>query len=1059
MGVARVQAFANFIVKRRVFVVLAALFVTAFFGLKLLNLKVIVDADELLPRDHPFVSVTERVQAVFGNRYTVVIGVTPRSGSVYTPTVLGKVLAITDRLAQTPGVTRGNLQSLAAPRDKDIAGNAGGLTVSRLLDHVPANAAEALHVRDRLAQNPAYGGVLVSRDERTAAIYVEFKKDPEGFGHVMSEVEAAVAPARSPDVSIAVAGQPVFLSALEIFSKRMAWLLPIAILLIGLIHLEAFRTVQGLLLPLVTAILALVWSLGIMTLAGVHLDPFNNVTPILILAVAAGHAVQMLKRYYEEFDRLCADPSLTPREASRQAVVASMIKVGPVMIAACLIAALSFMSLIVFDIHAIRTFGVFCGLGILSIVGVELTFTPALRAMLPPPAKNEAMAEKAINAWDRVAGWLAQRVITPAARKQVFVLAAVFVVVMAAGASRIVIDNSLRSFFAADTPARIDDAALNQRLAGTNTFYVLVEGKSDDALKDPAVLRAMETTQAWLNRQPGVGHTLSMVDLLKQINRGLNGGAPSAATLPADPALISQYLLLYSLSGEPGDFDGLVDYPYRNGIIQAFVKTDSSAFVADLNTRIAPVIKANFPASVTVRLGGSITTPTAMNEVMVAGKAKNIVQIFAMVFVISALLFRSISLGALILAPLVMTTFAVFGVMGLIGIPLQIATATVSALAIGIGADYAIYLTWRLREELRHGAGEGAAIRATFASAGKAVMFVATAVAGGYAVLMASIGFNVHIWLGFLTCVSMAVAAGSTLTLFAAALLTVRPAVIFGGQRAPHDLGRAVTASLIGLGLIAGLGLGLARPARAADADAARLMAESLKVTNALRSNAIGRFVLTNPGGQTRVRQTLSISELKPDGVHNKRVVRFNAPADIAGTSVLTIENGGSDDDIWVYLPALKKVRRLPSSSRKDAFVGTDFSYGDVLGHPVDEWLHRRLRTETLAGVPTVVIESVARDAGVIASTGYTRRISWLRQSDAVLMQAQYFDAGGTLAKLYTASNIQLVDAANHRFQPMRQVMRNMITGHSTAIEYSSFRTDQPVRSDQFEARALERPF
>lgn len=1046
------ERFANLVVAQRRWVLAATLLLTLLLGLQLRHLNVIVDADELLPRDHPFVEVTERVQALFGNRYTVVIGITPKQGDVWQPAVLGKVLAITDRLAATPGVTRANLQSLAAPRAKDIDGNADGLIVSRLLDHVPASLAEARAVRTRLLANPAYRDVLVGRNERTAAIFVEFAKDPKGFGHVMDKVEAAIAPARGPDVSIAVAGQPVFLADLEIFSKRMAWLLPIAILLIGLVHFEAFRTVQGLILPLVTAVLALVWSLGIMTLFGVHLDPFNNVTPILILAVAAGHAVQMLKRYYEEYDRLRADPCIDARSASRAAVVASMVRVGPVMMGACLIAALSFLSLIVFDIQAIRTFGVFCCLGILAIVVVELSFTPALRAMLPPPAAREADAEKAITMWDRFAALLAEQVIDTAHRRRVFIGAGLFALLMLAGAANVRIDNSLRSFFSSNLEARVDDRLLNDRLAGTNSFYVLVEGASDDAIKDPKVLAAMARTQAWLAAQPGVGHTLSLVDLLKQINRGMTGGT-GVGTLPQDGDLIAQYLLLYSMSGEPGDFDGLVDYNYRNAIIQAFVKTDSSAFVADLDARIRPVIAANFPPGVTVRLGGSITTPTAMNEVMVNGKIKNIIQIYAMVFLVSALLFRSLSLASLILLPLLFTTIAVFGVMGIAGIPLQIATATVSALAIGIGADYAIYMTWRLREELRATGGkdEPGAIRATFASAGKAVMFVATAVGAGYAVLMASAGFNIHIWLGMLTVVSMVVAALSTLTLFLAALLAVRPRVIFGGS-APR-LRPALAASALVL-LIGGLGL--PNRAQAQGVDAAQLMADSLKAGKALRSTAIGRFVLTNKAGQSRVRDTLSVSELKPDGINNRRVVRFTGPADIAGTAVLTVENDGADDDIWVYLPALKKVRRLPASSRKDAFVGTDFSYGDVLGHPVAEWTHRLLRSETLNGVATRVVESLPRDAGVTAATGYGKRVSWLRAADNMLVKAEYYDATGTLIKTYATEDVRLVDPANHRFQAMRQVMRNLTTGHSTTIEYSSFRTDQPVPASQFQPRSLE---
>ena len=1068
--------YAGLVVRHRNIILALSLLITVILGLQLRHLEVIVDADELLPRTHPFVQVTERVQAVFGNRYTVVIGVTPKHGDVFTPDVLGKVLAVTNAMIATPGVTPGNIQSLAAPRAKDIDGNAEGLVVSRLLDHAPATRAEALAVKARLGANPQYRDVLVSKDGRTAAIYVEFKKDPKGFGHVMQQVEAAIAPIRDSNTSVEVAGQPVFLGLLETFSKRMGWLLPIAILLIGAIHLEAFRTIQGLILPLVTAILALVWSLGIMTLAGIHLDPFNNVTPILILAVAAGHAVQMLKRYYEEYDRLRADPAMDPGQANRLAVSASIVKVGPVMLAACTIASLSFMSLAWFDIQAIRTFGIFCGLGIISIAAVELTFTPALRAMLPAPKRREMTAEKAITFWDRFAAALAAQVSTSAARWRVFVSAAVLAGVLSVGASQVHIDNSLRSFFGADLAERQDDRTLNTALAGTNTFYVLVEGKSDDAIKDPVVLRAMEKTQAFLAAQTGIGHTLSVVDMLKQINRGMNGGEATAGSLPASADLVSQYLLLYSMSGEPGDFDGLVDYPYRNAIIQAFVKTDSSVFVADINKRILPVIKANFPDTVTVRLGGSITTPTAMNEVMVDGKVKNVIQIFAVVFIVAAVMFRSALLAGLILVPLAATLLAVFGVMGFAGIPLQIATSTMAALAIGIGADYAIYLTWRLREELKGGADEATAIAATYATAGKAVLFVATAVAGGYAVLMASLGFNVHLWLGLLTSVSMVAAALSTLTIYAALLLAVRPGVIFAtaadtpepeddyaGAPAPQA-GAVSRHAAIALGLVlAGAALWGASPvyaqtagASTASPDAAQLMASSLKVSKPQRSLAVGRFVLINAAGQQRVRQTTSTTDLKPDGVNNRRITRFSSPADIAGTAVLTVENTG-DDDIWVYLPALKKVRRLTATNRRDAFVGTDFSYGDVLGHPVEEWTHRIVRKDNIEGAAGFVVESMPRDAAVAAATGYSRRVTWLRAADHVPVKTEYYGPQQSLVKVYSASDVRLVDTARHCFQPMRQVMKNVVTGHTTVIEYSTFKTDVSVGDDQFQPRALER--
>jgi predicted RND superfamily exporter protein len=124
-----------------------------------------------------------------------------------------------------------------------------------------------------------------------------------------------------------------------------------------------------------------------------------------------------------------------------------------------------------------------------------------------------------------------------------------------------------------------------------------------------------------------------------------------------------------------------------------------------------------------------------------------------------------------------------FGVMGALGIPLQIATALVSAMAVGIGADYGIYMSYRLREELsRPDVSEKMAFEKAFRSAGKATLFVSSAVAGGFGVLMLSWGFNVHMWMGFLIALAMFVSAMSALTVFPALILSIRPKYIFGDR-------------------------------------------------------------------------------------------------------------------------------------------------------------------------------------------------------------------------------------------------------------------------------------
>src|SRR3989441_6738304 len=173
-----------------------------------------------------------------------------------------------------------------------------------------------------------------------------------------------------------------------------------------------------------------------MGLVKVPMDAFNVTTPILIFAVAAGHAVQILKRYYEEYHRLARSGTMPASAASRQAVVESLTRVGPVMLAAGIVAGLGFLSLVVFEVATIRTFGVFTALGIFSALVLELTFIPALRSLLPPPGQRESRRETEHRIWDlateTIAGWVLGR-----GRRRIYAGTAALLVIWSVAAARV----------------------------------------------------------------------------------------------------------------------------------------------------------------------------------------------------------------------------------------------------------------------------------------------------------------------------------------------------------------------------------------------------------------------------------------------------------------------------------------------------------------------------------------------------------------------------------------------------------------------------------------------
>jgi predicted RND superfamily exporter protein len=1166
------RSYIDFIVRFRWPVVILVAIATVFLSMMGGTLTVIIDPNNIVPRSHPFIATTLKVEEVFGSRYVAVIGITPKQGDIFQPKVLEKVQRITGKLREVPRVVKTNLLSVAARRTKDIRGNADGMIVKQMMSDVPVTPEEMQALKEALQRNTAYMNSIVSNDFKTTVILAEVRDrkktdGPEvkgGFTFVQSKINAIVDAERDDTVDITVSGYPPFLSMFELFAGRTPLLLFAALIIIGIIHWEAFRTVQGLLLPLLTPLVAVEWSKGVMGLSNVPLDIFNMSTPILILAVGAGHAVQLLKRYYEEYHRLNPDPdsnietswkktSMAERigisvsfvalycwlyfntvgwtnatigswkgnltvggwgpdlttffsrtvgpgfggnqivkiasflilagvlywawdglyrlvrywrnpaahtsaatiNANQQAVVESIVKIGPVMLTAGIVAVCGFLSLAVFDIVSIKVFGLFSGIGILCVLIVEMTLIPALRSLLPPPGKKEAKLEREERFWDRLTGFYASTILGPN-RNKIFWIAGAVVVFSCVGMTRLFVESSLKKYFDPSLPLLQSDVKLNERMAGTNNVYIMIEGDKPDAIKDPAVLRAMDRLQDFITKQPHIGKVMSLAEFIKRMNQSMNNDDPAYFKIPDKQETIAEYLLLYSMSGEPGDFDTYVDYEYRLANMVVFSHSDSTVHMLEMWDQVKQYVAKEFPPNIKVSIGGSVAQSAAITEVIVKDKILNVIQIASVVFLIAAIVFRSLAAGLLVITPLLLSVIVNMGLLGVLGLKLNIPVALTSALAIGIGADYAIYMLFRLREEIAKGTEENEAFRSVLTTAGKACLFVASAVAGGYAVQAFSRGYFPHTWNAILIGTAMLVSVTGALTVMPALVHKFRPKFIFNGadMKAKSSTTTASTAAAVAVLGIAVLLAGAPAPAHALTP--VEIMEKNFLSTKYQDSISQTTMTLTNKEGKQRVRKTFGTSKLEGNGIDNMRMTRFLEPADVKGTVSLLIEHSDKDDDIWIYLPSTKKVRRLISSNKKDSFVGTDFSYGDVIGHKPKEWNHTLTKEEEFDGKPCFVIESTPKTPNIKTDSGYSKRVSWIQKDTFVTLKAVFYDESGELLKELHYSNIKVADPAKQRYQPYLLEAKNFQTEHSTQIRIDESKANTGVKDDFFTTRYME---
>ncbi len=244
---------------------------------------------------------------------------------------------------------------------------------------------------------------------------------------------------------------------------------------------------------------------------------------------------------------------------------------------------------------------------------------------------------------------------------------------------------------------------------------------------------------------------------------------------------------------------------------------------------------------------------------------------------------------------------------------------------------------------------------------------------------------------------------------------------------------------------------------QAADLNLADIVQKSQMVNKVVDSTSNATFTLINKNGQQRVQKTYGVSKLEANGVDNMRMTRFMAPADVKGTVSLLIEHSAGDDDMWIYMPAAKKVRRMVSSDKRTSFVGTDFSYGDVIGHKVTEWNYKLVREEQADGADCWVIEATPKSDKVREDSGYSRRLIWIRKDNFFAIQGEMWDEAGEPVKKFHMTELKEVDPARHKWQAMRLESENTQNSHKTVIQFENYKVNQKVRDDYFTTRYMEK--
>jgi outer membrane lipoprotein-sorting protein len=258
--------------------------------------------------------------------------------------------------------------------------------------------------------------------------------------------------------------------------------------------------------------------------------------------------------------------------------------------------------------------------------------------------------------------------------------------------------------------------------------------------------------------------------------------------------------------------------------------------------------------------------------------------------------------------------------------------------------------------------------------------------------------------------------------------------------------------------LFAMLALLLSGTAQAEKAPSAREIMDKVTTTRKLDgSEAVIKMTVLGEGGQAREREISMATKLYDDGKTEKRIYRFLSPADVQGTGILVYDYEAKPDDVWIYLPALRKTRRVVSTQRAQSFMGSEFSYGDLNIPSLDDFNYTLVKEEASGGEPCYVIDLQPKSKEIAEAEGYSKKTYWVSKAKMAVVRGLYYDKDGKLLKELIAQDIKLLDPKNKRYRAMHMEMVNKQNGRKSVFETKKVTFSPSTKDDYFTTAYLER--
>lgn len=666
---------------------------------------------------------------------------------------------------------------------RETRGEGDRLIVGELFEDWPETPEALAAIRERALANPLYRGFILSEDAGLTTVTVELEAFSElydsadafsGFGEdfedgggeaaggggdklsgaqeaeAVAAVEAIVERFDAPGFRVHAGGAPVLNTALmrSLISDIVLFTL-LSTAMIALFLVVVLRRAIGVVVPLTVAILSLVATLGVMGTFGIPAMPVSEIVPSFLLSVGVGATVHLIAIFLQR---------LEAGDDQEAAIAGALAHSGLPIVMTSLTTAGGLASFAAADLMPIAIFGLVAPMGILITLVMTLLLTPSLLTLLPVRAGRRArVAEEATLSIRLLTGAGA---FATAHARQVLMACLALLIVAAVGMLRLRVSFDSLEWFPEDMPAKVAVRLLDEHFGGSMGLELLIDTGEPNGLHDPAVLTAMEraayTTRGLQVDDIVAGRSLSLVDIVKEIHQALNEGRPEARVIPEDPALVAQELILFENSGSD-DLQDFVDTDFSLGRFTLRTPMVEASQYPPFGEEVARVFDSALGDRGEARLTGMMVVMgrsfTASVETMFRSYAIALMVITPLMM----LLLGSLRLGLIAMIPNLFPIALTLGLMGWLGVPLEMFSLLIGSIALGLAVDDTIHFMHGFRRGYAATGSVEQAVHDTLRTTGQALLFTSIVLSLGFLIYVLS-DLNNLTRFGWLTAFAIAMA-------------------------------------------------------------------------------------------------------------------------------------------------------------------------------------------------------------------------------------------------------------------------------------------------------------